>query len=438
MPVTILHASQADFAELLAELEGRRRRGQGFDPEMKRAVAEIIEAVRSRGDAALLEFTERFDGCRLTPETIRVGDDEIEDAVSSITDELLYALEFAAGRIRRFQQAILLRDPAPLVEEGRELGIRYRPVDSAGLCVPGGTASLASSVLMNAVPAAVAGVARIAMITAPGPDGKVSPDRLAAAHVAGVNEIYRVSGAQGVAALAYGTETIRPVDFIAGPGHPSVQLAKKAVFGQVGVDMIAGPSEVVVLADASASPELVAAELMSQAEHHDGCAILATDDEELARAAAACVNEQLAGHGSSDQVRGHLERYGAAIVVASMQEAIDLINRFAPEHLVIMAQDTEAAAQAVRHAGAIFLGNDTPVAVGDYVAGPSHCLPTGATARFSSGLTANTFLKSTSLVRYDRRALAIDADSLGAIADAEGLEAHARSLSLRLKGHSAD
>ncbi len=439
MSLRIWRTPQPDFPALLDELEVRRGAAQGFDADVRRRVQEILEAVRTRGDEAVLEFTERFDGCRLEPENMRVGPEEVEEALASIPGALLDALKYAAERIRTFQESILLRDPAPIETGGRSLGIRYRPVDSAGLCVPGFTASLASSVLMNAVPAAVAGVGRIVMITPPRPRGgscpsaSVSPDRLAAAHVAGIEEIYRVFGVQGVAALAYGTETIPVVDFIAGPGNVYVQSAKKAVFGVVGVDMIAGHSEVLVLADFTAKPEWVAAELISQSEHHEGCATLLTDDEQLAEATAQRVDEQLAAHSGAREVRDHLECSGLAVVAGSMDECVELANRLAPEHLVIMTREPEALSEGIRHAGAIFLGDRTPVAVGDYVAGPSHCLPTGTTARFSSGLTANTFLKSTSLVRYDRKALAEDAASLEVIAEAEGLEAHARSVELRLQ-----
>ena len=434
MGLPILRASQQDFAARLAEFEGRRGSAQGFDAAVQQRVDEIIEAVRSGGDRALLELTERFDRCRLSPDRIRVSPEEIEAAANSVPPALLDALKLSAERIRIFQQSILLRDPKPIEAGGRCLSLRYGPVESAGLCVPGGTASLASSVLMNAVPAAVARVRRIAMITPPRRDGSVSADRLAAAHVAGVSEVYRVGGAQGVAALAFGTETIRPVDLIAGPGNAYVQLAKKAVLGRVGIDMIAGPSEVLVIADAEARPEWAAAEMLSQAEHHEGSAILLTDDAALADAVARAVEEQTAVHASAQEVRSHLDRYGLAVVTRSMNECIELANRLAPEHLAIMARKADEVGSLIRNAGAVFLGPYTPVAVGDYVAGPSHCLPTGATARFSSGLTANTFLKSTSVIRYEREALEADAGSIGALAEAEGLEAHARSVQLRRAG----
>ena len=427
----------SDFQEKLQALACRRGVGQGLADtgpgSPASAVAQIVEAVREHGDEGLLELTERFDGCRLTPEQVRVSPEEVDDAVASLPEEFLGALRTAAERIESFQKAILLRDPEPLEADGRTLGLRYRPVDSAGVLVPGGTASLASSVLMTVVPARVAGVPRIVMVTPPSRDGSVSPDRLAAAHVAGAHEIYRVFGAQAVAALAFGTETIHAVDFIGGPGNIYVQLAKRAVFGRVGVDMIAGPSEVVVIADGSARPEWVAAELLSQAEHHDGSAVLITTDRALAEAASRAAKDQLASLPAADEMRRRLSEFGAAIVAQTLDECAEVANALAPEHLVVMTEAPEELCEKVRHAGAIFLGSHTPVAVGDYIAGPSHCLPTGTTARFSSGLTANDFLKSSSVIRYSREALARDAPALCRIAEAEALPAHARSVRVRLE-----
>ena len=439
MTLPLWKTSDADFEEELGALA--RRRGVGEGPgggpdSPQRAVEEIIGAVRRRGDDAVLEFTERFDGSRLTADRMRVNQEEIETAVRSIPGDLMDALRAVAERIRCFQEAILLRDPEPLETEGRTLGLRYRPVDSAGICVPGATTPLASTVLMTCVPARVAGVERIVMVTPPRRDGSVSPDRLAAAHVAGVREIYRVFGAQAVAALAFGTETIQAVDFIAGPGNIYVQLAKKAVFGQVGVDMIAGPSEVVVIADKTARPDCVAAELISQAEHARGSAILVTDDEALANGATLELQSQLPSLHASDGIRDNLTQFGAIIVAADLDECAGIANRLAPEHVTIMTAEPEALCKKVRNAGAIFLGRYSPVAVGDYIAGPSHCLPTQATARFSSGLTANTFLRSSGIIRYDREALEADAHRLCLLAEAETLDAHARSVRARLDSQS--
>jgi histidinol dehydrogenase len=396
-------------------------------------VDEIVRAVRERGDAALIEFTERFDGVRLTARRLRVSEAEVDAAIASLPRDLTRALRTAAARIRRFQKTILLRDPKPLKTGGRTLRLRYLPVDSAGICVPGASASLASSVLATVVPASAGGVKRIAVITPPRRDGTVSPDRLAAARIAGATEIYRVFGAQAVAALAFGTETIRRVDFIAGPGNAYVVAAKKAVFGEVGIDMLAGPSEVAVIADRSAPPDWVAAELLSQAEHNEGTATLITNSARLAERAAAALDEQLGDLPRGREARSCLERLGAAFVARSLNECADLANRLAAEHLVIMTKKPDVLLAQIRHAGAIFIGPCSPVAVGDYIAGPSHCLPTGMTARFSSGLTANHFLKSSSIIRYDRDALAADAEPLCRIAAAEQLEAHARSVRIRLK-----
>jgi len=417
MPVPMLTSTDPEFEANAASLALRRQRAQGLEAAkseaVRRRVDEIVQAVRERGDEAVLEFTERFDGCRLSADRMRVGEDETEAAMRAIEPGLLQALRAAAGRIRRFQEAVLLRDPAPLEEDGRTVGLSYRPVDCAGICVPGASASLASSVLMSVIPASVAGVGRIVVITPPGRDGTVSADRLAAARVAGAHEVYRVFGAQGVAALAFGTETIPAVDFIAGPGNAYVTMAKKAVFGQVGIDMLAGPSEVAIIADGSARPDWVAAEMLAQAEHPAGSATLLTPEETVGRATTRALEQQLGSLAEPDEARRNLDQLGA-VIVAPRQ----------PERVCGM----------VRHAGAIFLGPHAPVAAGDYIAGPSHCLPTGTTARFSAGLTANTFLRSASIIRYSREALAEDADRICRMAEAEGLDAHARSVRIRLEG----
>jgi histidinol dehydrogenase len=434
--IPVWKTNDAGFRSRFSALLDKLRRGllaagtaEAEPPEQ--VVRRIIGDVRDRGDAALLEYTERFDGCRLKPEQLRVSAGELEEAAARCPAEFLEALELTAERIRTFQESILLRDPEPLRDGGREMGIRYRPVDSAGVCVPGAAASLASTVLMAAVPAKVAGVARTAMVTPPSADGSVSDDRLAAAHIAGVDEVYRVGGAQGVAALAYGTESVPPVDFIVGPGGTYTTLAKREVFGQVGIEMLPGPSEIVIIADDSAPADCVAADLISQAEHNPGSAILITDSEELAGAVLDALEQQLAALPRADVTRSCLADYGALIVAASIDECVDLSNQIAPEHLEIVVDDTDGALQAVRHAGTIFLGPWTPEAVGDYVAGPSHILPTGTTARFSSGLSCNDFLKRSSVIRYDQAALAEDAGTIACIARAEKLDGHARSAELR-------
>ena len=436
MTVPVLRFCDPDFEQRFAGLARRREAAQGLSPDdsdtVLSTVSEIIAAVRERGDEAVLEYTERFDGCRLTAGQLRVSEEEMRAAVDGLPQELIGALRVAAHRVRRFQEAILLRDPAPVQDGGRTLGIRYRPVDSTGICVPGASASLASSVLMTVVPAAAAGVGRIAMITPPGPDGAVSPDRLAAAHIAGATEVYRIFGVQGVAALAYGTQTIPAVDFIAGPGNAYVTMAKKAVFGRVGIDSLAGPSEVAIIADGAARADWVAAELLAQAEHRHGSAILLTDDESLAASVDEALGGLLAALPGADEARANLEQLGAVLVAPSLKACAAMSDRLAPEHLVIMTDQPQDVCDMVRHAGAIFLGPYAPVAVGDYIAGPSHCLPTGATARYSGGLTANTFLKGSSLISYTAQALREDADALCRIAEAEALLAHARSVRIRL------
>jgi histidinol dehydrogenase len=430
--------AEADFVSKFCALldrlsleEGLRAAGAAAAEPPEEAVRRMIADVRRRGDAALIEYTERFDGCRLTPSGLRVSAEEMDRAAARCPAALLDSLKLAAERVRVFQQAILLRDPAPIREPGRTLGLHYRPVDSAGIYIPGGTASLASTVLMAAVPAKVAGVRRLAMATPPRPDGTISDDRLAAARVAGVDEVYRLGSAWAVAAFAYGTESVPAVDFIAGPGNIYVTLAKRQVFGQVGIEMLPGPSEVVIIADACAQAQYVAADLLAQAEHNPGSAILLTDDVALAERVCRAVENQLSSLPRADAARACLSRYGAAIVCRSMDECVELADRLAPEHLEVIVSEAEAVADRVRHAAAIFIGPWSPVAVGDYVAGPSHILPTSRTARFSSGLTANDFLKRSSVVCYERGALAADAAAIARMARAEGLDGHARSVELR-------
>ncbi len=433
----ILRTTSDDFEEMFNALETRREAGQGFQTGERdsahQRVQEIVRDVRRRGDEALLEYTERFDGIALAPDRMQVSEDEMDAALESIPHHLCESLEKAAHRIRTFQERIKVEDPDPIREENREVGLRYTPVDAAGICVPGASASLASSVLMNVIPAVVAGVERVVMITPPQTDGTVSAARLAAARIAGATEIYRVFGAQGVAAIAFGTETVPRVDFIAGPGNVYVATAKKIVYGRSGIDMIAGPSEVVVIADESAKPEWVAAELLAQAEHTHGSAILVTDHEPLARAIPDHLDEQAERLLNPGEVEACLEEFGAIVLAEDMDECAQVTNRVAPEHLIIMTDEPDEVGAEIRHAGAMFLGHYSPVAVGDYMAGPSHTLPTGTTARFSSGLTVNHFRKSTSYMRYSQRGLEDDAKSICTIAESEHLAAHARSVRVRLE-----
>jgi histidinol dehydrogenase len=386
--------------------------------------------VRARGDAALLDYTTRFD--RHTPTTLRITAAEIDAATAGIAPELAAALDLAATRIEAFHRAQLpsdleLPDPA-----GLTLGMRWNALDAVGLYVPGGKASYPSSVLMNALPAKVAGVQRIAMCV-PTPDGELAPLVLAAARRAGVTEVYRVGGAQAVAALAYGTATVAPVDRIVGPGNAYVAEAKRQVFGRVGIDSIAGPSEVVVMADAAQDPALVAMDLLAQAEHDESAqSILVTDSAAFGAQVAAAVDAALAELPRAAIAGASWRDHGAIVVVRDWEEGVALVNRLAPEHLEILLPDPAAVFARVRHAGAAFLGPWCPEALGDYCAGPNHVLPTGRTARFASGLSVFDFLKRTTWVQASAAGLAAIGPAAVALAAAEGLDAHGRSVALRL------
>jgi len=396
------------------------------------AVADIIADVRARGDAALVEYTSRFDRAEVSADTIRVTEEEIDAATSGVSVELREALDLAASRIDAFHRAQIPSDLRMTDAAGLTLGMRWTPLDAVGLYVPGGKAAYPSSVLMNAIPATVAGVGRIAMCV-PAPDGVLPPLVLAAARRAGVTEVYRVGGAQAIAALAYGTATIPAVDRIVGPGNAYVAEAKRQVFGRVGIDSIAGPSEVVVLADASNDPRRVAVDLLAQAEHDEAAqAILITDDSGFADRVAASVEAELRALPRAAIAGASWRDHGAIIVVPDWDAAVELTNRLAPEHLQIMTRDPEALFARIRHAGAAFLGAWCPEAVGDYVAGPNHVLPTGRTARFASGLSVFDFLKRTTWVAADEAALHRVGPAAVALAEAEGLQAHARSIALRL------
>ncbi len=396
------------------------------------AVARIIADVRARGDAALCDYTARFDRLTLGPAQLRISAAEIDAAVERIPADLLAALDLAATRIEKFHRAQMPADLRMEDAEGLTLGMRWNALDAVGLYVPGGKAAYPSSVLMNALPARVAGVARVAMCV-PTPDGALNPLVLAAARRAGVAEIYRVGGAQAVAALAWGTPTIAPVDRIVGPGNAYVAEAKRQVFGRVGIDSIAGPSEVVILADAANDPRRIAVDLLAQAEHDEAAqAILITDSETFGRAVAQAVAGELPSLPRERIAGASWRDHGAVIVVRDWDEAVALVDRIAPEHLQIMTPDPAALFARVRHAGAAFLGAWCPEAVGDYVAGPNHVLPTGRTARFASGLSVFDFLKRTTWVASDEQALGRVGPAAVALAEAEGLQAHARSIALRL------
>ncbi|MBI1238750.1 MAG: histidinol dehydrogenase [Alphaproteobacteria bacterium] len=396
------------------------------------AVSAIIAEVRAEGDAALVRLTARFDRVTLTPETLRLTGEEIKDAIAKVPAERMAALTLAASRIEAFHRRQLPRDDLYTDDAGVELGLRWRPVAAAGLYVPGGTAAYPSSVLMNAIPARVAGVSRRVM-TVPTPGGALNPLVMAAADLAGVTEIYRVGGAQAVAALSYGTTTIAPVDVVVGPGNAYVATAKRQVFGQVGIDSIAGPSEILIVADGANDPAWAAMDLLSQAEHDANAqSILITDDRAFADAVARAVEDALKTLPRTGTAHASWRDFGAIICVASLDEAPRLIDALAPEHCEIMTADPKALAARIANAGAIFLGRHTPEAIGDYVAGPNHVLPTARTARFSSGLSVFDFLKRTTIVHCTPDALSAIGPAAITLAEAEGLDAHARSVAIRL------
>ncbi len=425
-----LDAGAADFeAKFVALLAAKREAAADVDE----AAAKIIADVRARGDEALAEYSLRFDRINFASASLRVSAGEIDAAMAACPKPALDALEFAHERILSFHRRQAPKDEMFTDALGVRLGWRWTAIEAVGLYVPGGAASYPSSVLMNAVPAKVAGCARVAM-AAPAPDGKLNPLVLAAARIAGVDEVYRVGGAQAIAALAYGTATIAPVAKIVGPGNAYVAAAKRRVFGQVGIDMIAGPSEVVVLADANADPAFVAADLLAQAEHDEAAqSILITDDARLARLVAEEVVKQLAELPRKKIAGASWRAYGAVILVKALRDAAPLVDRLAPEHLEIIATEAEALSAAVRNAGAIFLGPYTPEAIGDYVGGSNHVLPTSRTARFSSGLSVHDFVKRTSILACDAASLKALGPAAVILGEAEGLSAHARSVALRLE-----
>lgn len=424
-----LSTTDSDFEEKFQALLGAKREDS---PDVDHVVAEIISDVRARGDAAVLELTARFDRLQLDADGLRFTDAEIDAACADVSSEDKAALELAAERIRAYHEKQLPKDAYWTDPAGAELGWRWTAVSAAGLYVPGGLASYPSSVLMNAIPAKVAGVERLAVVV-PTPDGVVNPLVLLAARIAGVDEVYRIGGAQAIAALAYGTETIAPVDKITGPGNAFVAAAKRRVFGKVGIDMIAGPSEILIIADADNDPDWLALDLMSQAEHDESAqSLLITDDADFGRVVADAVEARLQTLERREIAGASWRDFGAVIHVENMDEAVQLSDRIAPEHLEICTRDAEAMSQKIKHAGAIFIGAWTPEAIGDYVGGPNHVLPTARSARFSSGLSVMDFLKRTTLARMTPDALAKIGPSAERLAKSESLEAHGLSVRARL------
>ena len=428
MAITLTTRDPGFEAAFRALLAAKRESAADVDG----AVAAIIEDVAARGDAALVAYTNRFDRVRLSPDRLRLAPEEIAAGADRAPPDTVAALRLAAERIESFHRRQLPTGIDYVDPVGVRLGQRWRPIAAAGLYVPGGTAAYPSSVLMNAIPAKVAGVERLVM-TVPAPDGILNPLVLAAAHMVGIDEIYRVGGAQAIAALAYGTETIAPVDKIVGPGNAYVAAAKRRVFGRVGIDMIAGPSEILVLADRHNDPAWIAADLLSQAEHDAAAqSILISDDADFAAAVEREVARHLQRLPRAEIAGASWRDNGAIILVGDWAEAVPLVDRIAPEHLELAIDEADSVARSVRHAGAIFLGRHTPEAIGDYIAGPNHVLPTARSARFASGLGVLDFMKRTTIVGCDAASLTALAPAAIRLAEAEGLDAHALSLALRL------
>ena len=430
-PIRVIDARQLGVG---AVVEALARPPAAVPPEIHRAVDGILADVRARGDAALLELTARFDGfTAATPAELVITSDEFETAERQLAPEVRAALAYAAERIERYHAVAAPKSWRLTDEHGSVLGQEVRALDRVGIYAPGGRAAYPSTVLMTAVPARVAGVREIVLVTPAGPGGRVEPAILGAARLAGVTEGYRLGGAQAVAALAYGTATIRRVDKIVGPGNIYVALAKARVFGEVGIDMVAGPSEVVVVADGAADPAWVAADMLAQAEHDPMArALCITDAPDLLARVAAALERQLATLPRREIAARALEANGALIRVASLDDAVELANRLAPEHLELMVSVPAALVPRVRHAGAVFVGGHTPEVVGDYVAGPNHVLPTAGTARFASPLGTEDFVKRSSVIEYSLRGLAAAAPHLRTLTRIEGLAGHGRAAELRL------
>ena len=412
-------------------------RSLSYSETHESTVAEIIQAVRTEGDAALLRYTREFDAPEIGLEELRVSEPELKKAAQEVDPDFTALLQRAENNISSFHQAQKRYSWFIPCTDGSILGQMVRPVTAAGLYIPGGRAGetpLISSLLMNAIPAVIAGVPRLQVVTPPRQDGSVNPYLLVAAQMLGISDIFKVGSAWAIAALAYGTETIPPVDVIVGPGNIYVTLAKKLLTGQVGIDMIAGPSEILVIADSSANPQHLAADLLSQAEHDPmSSALMLTPDAQLAEASAAALKEQLAELPRRQIAEEAMAAFGGIIVVKDLDTAVELANEIAPEHLELLVEQPFQLLGKVQNAGAVFLGHHSPEPVGDYFAGPNHVLPTAGTARFASGLSVDHFIKKTSVISYSSEALERDAPDIMRLAELEGLEAHARSVRVRLK-----
>lgn len=430
----IYHYPSAFAEQMLDSITGR---GLSYTNNHYNTVERILKDVREKGDDALIQYTHQFDSEAVTKEDLTVTNAEFEDALDTIDGNFMQAVERAAHQIRDFHQKQKQNSWIDTDRDGVILGRLVRPVEAAGIYVPGakgGTTPLVSSVLMTAIPARIAGVRHIAMVTPPMEDGRINPNLLAAARTVGVDVVYKVGGAWAIGALAYGTHTVKKVDVIAGPGNIYVTLAKKQVAGTVGIDMIAGPSEILVIADESAHPECVAADLLSQAEHDPmASAILVTPSQKLAEAVLLSAQQQLSALPRMEIAKSSLERFSAALIVPDLPAAFELANRIAPEHLELMISEPFNYLNHIRNAGAVFMGHYTPEPMGDYIAGPNHVLPTAGTARFASALSVDNFIKKTSLIHYSRSAFEHDAHEVIRLAHAEGLHAHAASVKIRLE-----
>ncbi len=397
------------------------------------SIRAIISDVKTNGDEALARYTRKFDNVEISPADLKVNQSDIDAAYSKAPGELIKAIQRAKRNIETFQNHIKIKPPDTLyIDKTSTINTVYRPIEKIGAYIPGGSASYPSTVLMNVVPAKVAGVEHIVMVSPPGKDGNIPPERLVAASEAGVDEIYKVGGAHSIAALAFGTDSIPAVDKIVGPGNVYVAIAKKELYGNVGIDIIAGPSEVLIIADHTADPRFVAADMASQAEHDPGVAVLATTSEELAKSVQIEIDKIIADSSRAEGIKRSLDRFGLIIIVQNEEELCLAANKFAAEHLEIQVENPEQFAAKVKNAGAVFVGNYTPVALGDYIAGPSHVLPTGGTARFFSGLSVNDFLKRTAVIKYTKDTLKDAADDTIELATSEGLIEHAGSIKVRL------
>ena len=437
MTTVIIQPSDANYRQAITQVRDRLRGSLVSADEGKLDVSAIVRSivadVAARGDGALVELTAKFDGVRFLPSQLRVPQAAIDAAHRAAEPAFLALVRRVANNIRQYQKHILVQAPPALERGSRRLGVRYTPIRRAGVYVPGGKALYPSTVLMTVVPAQVAGVSEVAVVSPPTTNGDVNPMVLALAGELGITEVYRVGGAQAIAALAMGTTSIRAVDKIVGPGNAFVAEAKRQLFGRVGIDSIAGPSEVLIVADDAARPDWLAADMLAQAEHNPGSAVLVTTSPALAQAVAGQVAIQVANLERKEAIVSALEQYSAIIVAQSLQQACDIANDFATEHLQIVTRDDDATLGLIRNAGAVFVGQHTPVPLGDYYAGPSHVLPTGGTARFFSPLSVNDFMKSSSVIRYNAAALAQDAADVIDFATREGLTAHANAVRVRIK-----